>query len=170
MRLPRWERWTILLLLFGVSLFLLPMGLSYTPAREDLKQVAGKVVFCEVKEERGGPGDYYKWLEAKLEGYDRELTFREPDDLIDEVAEGLSIGSDVVMLVHEWDEEKAEVWELKSEGKVFLNYETKAAHEEQGKLIPLGYSGACAVGALAFGVWWLRALRRPCSNRSDKRK
>ncbi len=136
-----------LILCLGIAGGALYSSMSQVTPRDDLKEVRGQVSARAMK--RHGESGYY--VKAQLAGYDRALVYYDPEQKIDAVYSGLQVGTDVVLLVKE-GETTATIWEGRSNGNVFLLYETVAQWRKSNGWWALGL-GLAFLGASGFFAW-----------------
>ena len=142
-----------LILCLGIAGAALYSSMSQVVPCEDLKEVQGRVQFRAIFETvRQGVSHYH--VKAKLAGYDRTLVFYDPEEKVRAVFSGLDYGADVVLLVKE-GETTATIWEGRSNGNVFLRYETVAqwrkSNSQWALVVGLGF-----LGASGFLAWLLK--------------
>lgn len=155
-----WLRIIFILLLYSVVAVLLPVSLSTVTARQELKEVRGRVSACDiVKGDNPGTGYNYR-VEAQLAGYDRKLVFYNIEEKADAVYNGLPVGADVVLLVEERNTSKAIIWEGQSNGDVFLHYETVAQWHKSNKRWGLGFGLALLLISSGAATWRIVAATR----------
>ena len=109
------------------------IGLSPLMPREGLEEVSGRVSSCIIKRTDTGP-----FIEVRLLDDKRTFRFSDPEEKVNTVYSGLRVGGDVVLLVEESWHKHGYIWEGRSNGNVFLHYETVAEWTKNNKRGNLG--------------------------------
>ena len=125
----------------------LVIGLSPLTPREGLEEVSGRVSSCIIKRTETGP-----LVEVRLLDDKRTFRFSDPEEKVNTVYSGLRVGGDVVLLVEESWHKHGYIWEGRSNGNVFLHYETVA--EWQKSNIPWWWGlGLSFVAFCGLTIW-----------------
>ena len=107
------------------------IGLSPVTPREELEEVRGQVSYSTIIST-----EYGRRVEARLLGDKRTFRFDDPEEKVNTVYSGLRVGGDVVLLVEEvrWSwRGNVYIREGRSNGNVFLRYETVAEWQKSNK-------------------------------------
>lgn len=146
----------VLCCLLGAFILVSVVLLSTVTPREALKEVRGRVSACHMLERPSGSHTVSDIVEAQLAGYDRTLTFRHPSRKVGDVYRGLQVGADVILLVEEYSGGRtAGIWEGRSNGNVFLHYETTAQWHKSNKKWGLTVGSAFLLIGIGVAAWMI---------------